>query len=156
MKAKLALVALLVAVLALTGVGCSKANGGGWFTNTASGNDWGYGHRITFGFNAQYDDEDGTVKGQFQLIDHDAKINLHGTFDSTETMGWFDFGGLCVVKGKADVNGEEIPFEVTYADNGEPGVDARDSIQVYVGEAYPWLYCYIGDPIGGGNIQYHE
>lgn len=167
MKAKLALVAVLVAVLALTGVGCTKATGGGWFTNNGPGPN--YGHRITFGFNAHHDSEDGSVKGQLQLIDHDAKINIHGQFDGTTTYGTKDFLGQCwvkfVVQGEGTVNGEgPYYFKLVYSDKGEPGANPdnpleSDSITVWVSKTwpvmFPYEYWYTGN-LEGGNIQYHE
>ena len=151
MKAKLALVILLVAVVALVGVGC-KATGGGWFTNMAVGET--YGNRITFGFNAHLDVEDLTVKGQLQLIDHDAKTNIHGTFDSMTTAG--EWVGTCIVKGEGMVNGDgPHPLKLFCVDAGEPGPGAGDLVDIYIGESSPWLYHYTGF-LEGGNIQVHE
>ena len=151
MKAKLALAVFLVAVLALTGVGCtSKVTGGGWFINTAPGDS--LEHRITFGFNAQLVDvEDGTVKGQFQLIDHDAKTNIHGTFESMTLAG--EWAGVCMVKGEGMVDGEYLPFTLHVIDIGEPAPGPGDIVHIEIGE--PVLYVYSGN-LGGGNIQAHE
>ena len=86
MKGKLALSILLVAVLALGGIGCSKVTGGGKFTNEFFPD---YGNKITFGFTAQPLDEESDLpgmtkaKGQFQLVDHTTKTRIHGTFTGT-------------------------------------------------------------------------
>jgi len=96
MKAKYALVVLLVAALALIGTGC-KATGGGWFNDIDDG-------KVTFGFNAQSTSgetdapsppsqlpgewETMAAKGQFQMVVHGTKDNptktrMHGTFTGT-------------------------------------------------------------------------
>ena len=154
MKAKLALAVFLVAVLALVGVGCGgtgKVTGGGWFTNTANGDT--FGNRITFGFNAQYNVEDDTFKGQFQLNDHDAKTNIHGEFDSMPITGIW--GGVCTIKGESVVSGDILDFYVIFLDAGEPGPSLGDTIAVYIGEwPMSWVYQYNG-ALEGGNIKGH-
>jgi len=156
MKRKLALSILLVAVLALVGTGCvggDKVTGGGRFTDGLTG------HKITFGFNAQpvpVDELNGSVfvkaKGQFQLVDHDAKSRIHGTFTGTyivpsEYASWFS--GRCSVNGEDDVY-----FEVTAADDDKSGLGVGDGIFIKVGYPFPFL-TYAGY-LEGGNIQVHK
>jgi len=158
MKAKLALIVALVAVLALAGVGCdtgAKVTGGGWFNDSMNGvydsaTDTWSGNRVNFGFNAQVD-KNGEVKGQFQLIDHDANINLHGTFDHMDILGLW--GGVCVVKGIGSVNGEDVPFELSCIDAGEPGPSAGDMVAVWVYADSPLFYSGY---LEGGNVQVHK
>jgi len=158
MKAKLALSILLVAVLALVGTGCGlggdKVTGGGRFTDGLTD------HKITFAFNAQPLDplkEDPgypfiKAKGQFQLVDHDAKTRIHGTFNGTyivpsEGASWFM--GTCSVNGEDDVY-----FEITALDDDKAGLDVGDGIFIKVGYPFPFL-TYAGY-LEGGNIQVHK
>lgn len=175
MKAKLALAVFLVAVLALTGVGCSKTTGGGWFINESPIGD-AEGHKITFGFNAQpTGDGDGDgdffglgngeveAKGQIQIIDHDAKTNIHGTFTGTYTGSLFDMGtdeGYAVFYGVCSVEGEEVPFWVEFSDNMvfDSDVGPVDFVFVNIGtDVYPnpGEIQYSG-VIQGGNINIHQ
>ena len=160
MKGKLALSILLVAVLALFGTGCvggNKVTGGGRFTDGLTRN------KITFGFNAQpipVDELTGGVipaafikaKGQFQLVDHDAKTRIHGTFNGTyiqpsEEASWFS--GRCSVNGTDDVY-----FEITVTDDDKSGLGVGDGIFIKVGYPFPFL-TYAGY-LEGGNIQVHK
>ena len=141
MKGKYILVAILIVALAFLGMGC-KVTGGGHFTNTPYGEPLG---KTTFGFNAQAS-EDGTVKGQFQLIDHGIKppTKVHGTFEGMAVGGNWD--GTCTVNG-------EGPYSLTVAamDAGEPGPDAGDFINIYIDG--PLKYSGF---LEGGNIQVHK
>ena len=93
MAVRLGLILLLVAALAVMGVGC-KTTGGGWFIVKETD------HRVSFGLTAiatgdpwlecntvVIDGEEIEVlwivwpaKGQFQLVDHKSKEKIHGTF----------------------------------------------------------------------------
>ena len=157
MKAKYALVILLVAVLALVGVGCKKVTGGGQFKDFDAGT-------VTFAFNAQpteaYEDttspEEIGAKGQFQLVAHGSKTRIHGSFNGTWT--WTDnytstFFGTCTING-TDVE----PFNVTFYDNGEQGLNKGDGIIVLIGSTNPIdppKYAYSGD-LTAGNIKIHK
>lgn len=148
-KAKYVLVFLSIAALALFGVGCNKATGGGWFINDLSDND----NKITFGFNAQPTGKH-TVKGKFQLIDHGSKTKIHGTFsdgvfedDPTPTRS--RFWGPCSINGE---DGYEV--FVWVEDNGEPGVQGDEIyIEIYFDDELVDSYHGI---LEGGNIQVHE
>ena len=142
MKVKYILVAILIAALALGGVGC-KVTGGGGFTNSAFNQP---PNKITFGFNAQVSEEDGTVKGQLQLVDHGTKppTKVHGTFEGMSVAG--NWAGTCTVNG-------EGPYllELFVVDAGEPGPDAGDFINIWVDGTLK----YSGF-LEGGNIQFHK
>jgi len=142
MKARYGLVILLVAVLALTGVGC-KATGGGWFIDELTQ------HKITFGFNGQStsDEQVATAKGQFQLIDHDLKTRIHGTFTGTYRDSASEFWGTCSINGAGDYD-----LYLFCGDNGEPGPTAGDYIEIGIG--WPYDYKYQGS-LRGGNIKFH-
>ena len=148
MKAKYALVIFLVAVLALTGVGC-MATGGGWFINDLPpGSPWPEldGHKITFGYNAQIT-VDEAVKGKLQLIDQDSKTRIHGSFNGTAPGG---FSGTCSINGTGD-----YPFELFCMDAGEPGPTAGDWIEIGIDGSWPsYIYKYQGY-LQGGNIKGH-
>jgi len=123
MKAKYILVAILIVALASLGIGCgvaTKASGGGTFTDDQTE------HKITFGFNAQAS-EDGTFKGQFQLVDHGVKppLKVHGSFDGMDVAGtWY---GTCRVNGEGPYD-----FSASFMDAGEPGADAGDLLAVWI------------------------
>ena len=168
MKAKLALAVLLVAVLAMVGAGC-KTTGGGWFNDVDDG-------KVTFGFNAQSTDGDTdapppqpppgwetmAAKGQFQMVVHDTKTRMHGTFTGTwvssQTGGESYFGGTCSVNGEAPE-----PFFIQCRDLGEPGFSEGDQIIIVIGTDDPgaWVldpssYLLYSGTLGGGNIQVHK
>ncbi len=147
MRVKLALSILLVAALALFGTGCNKATGGGKFTDEWTGN------KVTFGFNGQPTSGGETpfvnAKGQFQLVDHGTKTNIHGTFTGTydsndETASWFS--GTCSINGEG-----ENYFDVTVTDLSKPGIGAGDYIVVLI----TGVGTYQGY-LEGGNIQVHK
>jgi hypothetical protein len=152
MKAKLALVVVLVAVLALAGVGCNKVTGGGWFIDTGTGN------KITIGFNAQPTGvptveaslvDPITAKGQFELIDHDSKTRVHGSFEGTYAStgeGASYFEGTCSVNG-----GESESFWVLASDDIDFGDGPVDSIEISIGDGH----LYYNGVLQGGNIQVH-
>ena len=154
MKANYALVVILVAVLALSGVGCEvpdKVTGGGKFTNTAIGDN--YGDNITFGFNAQAkgDIEDPTappeVKGQFQLVNHTTKTKIHGSFDGIFTAGIFS--GTCTVNGEGP-----YPLYMAATDAEKPNPTGA-TIFISVGDFFDPLYSYEGE-LEAGTIKWHK
>lgn len=151
MKPKYMAIVLLVAVLALLGTGCNKVTGGGWFIDEATD------HKITFGFNAQpidgVADDQGFIKakGQFQLVDHDTKEKMHGTFTATwatVSSGSSGATGTCSINGQDDVE-----FYIAAADGGS-GLDAEDHITIFI-YTEPEETVYAGS-LKGGNIKVHE
>ena len=161
MKAKYLVVALLVVVLALAGVGCKKLTGGGSFDDFSAG-------KVTFGFNAQptepYDPAADSLqeigaKGQFQLVAHGTQGTntvIHGTFTGTymsDDPEFSRFFGTCIVNG-TDVQ----PFNVQFYDSGAKGPNKGDGIIVHVGATDPFgpiVLMYSGN-LTGGNIQIHN
>jgi hypothetical protein len=149
MRVKLVLICILVVALTVFLLGCPKTTGGGGFIDENTGD------KITFGFNAQpvgapLPDGSQNAKGQFELIDHTTKINIHGDFtitDATTNDGASIFAGNCSVNG---VEGYTIGIAVT--DNGKPGVDPGDYISVEV--SGPSDYSYSGY-LQQGNIKVH-
>jgi len=175
MKAKYALVVLLVAALALIGTGC-KATGGGWFNDIDDG-------KVTFGFNAQSTSgetdapsppsqlpgewETMAAKGQFQMVVHGTKDNptktrMHGTFTGTWVSS--QTGDESYFCGTGSRNGEDPePFFIQCQDLGEPGFSEGDMILIVIGTNDPdtWAsspssYLTYDGVLGGGNIQVHE
>ena len=142
MKARYGLVICLVAVLALTGVGC-KATGGGWFIDELTQ------HKITFGFNGQStsDEPVATAKGQFQLVDHDSKMRIHGTFEGTYRDDASEFWGTCSINGT-----DTDSLYVFCLDDDEVGMGLGDYIEIGIGD-WPYLYHYQG-ALQGGNIKF--
>ncbi|MGA1841237.1 MAG: hypothetical protein ACMUIU_11485 [bacterium] len=165
MRTRMALSIFLVCMLVLVISGCKKINGGGWFINDG----WpALDHKIMIAFTAQPTGEVAyhpnpmyppgeTAKGQFQLIDLDAKTIIHGEFlgaftedpafpyEETQSIFW----------GECSINGEYGHFlEAHFIDNGEPGVQAGDRVEI-------WIDSFIGIPpnylgtLMSGNIQIH-
>lgn len=159
MKVKYVLVAILVAVLALGGTGCSKVTGGGKFINETFPN---YGNKITFGFNAHptepYDPtivpEEVDAQGHLTLTDHGTGTKIRGTF--TGTWSW-DSDTDATYFGTCTINGTVVqPFNVTFHDSGEKGPNRGDGIIVRIGTTdYNGLPTYAGT-LNGGNIQVHK
>ncbi len=169
MKAKLALVVLLVAVVALVGAGC-KTTGGGRFNDIVHG-------KVTFGFNAQSTggDTDGPspppwlsgewetigAKGQFQMVVHDSKTKIKGTFTGTWVSS--QTGDQSYFFGMGSINGGETePFFIRSQDFGEPGFGEGDQIIIVIGTNDPnplsWppdVSIYSGT-LEAGNIKVHK
>ena len=163
MKARLAFITLLVAVLVLVAgsgeavaqVGGNKTTGGGWFINEAFGDL--SGHRITFGFNAHRTSEESSVaaaKGEFQLVDHDFNTTIHGTFTTVVGAGSNSvFWGMCSIDGEGGYT-----LSIWCLDGGEPGMGS-DNIKITIfGKGVFLLYWagLDGGNIDGGNIQIHQ
>jgi|WetSurMetagenome_2_1015567.scaffolds.fasta_scaffold568668_1 hypothetical protein len=165
MKSKYFLVFILTTLLtliALAGTSCfdagyNKTTGGGWFYNTGLPGYPGYNpdstQKITFGFNAQPvgDPTLGNTKGDFQLVDHDNKINIHGTFTSTN-RNTATTNGLTQFLGTAQINGQKFNLNCVFYDasfNGTYG--ALDGVVVYADNDVA-VYAY-GGVLGGGNIK---
>ena len=145
MKAKYGLVVLLVAVLAVVAGGGEAAAGGNKTTGGATGGgwfiDWWSEQKITFGFNAR-PTGDESAEGEFQLVDHDSKTRIHGTFHSKIGR---KFHGTCSINGEGDYT-----FFVICRDGGEPGI-GKDFINIRI-TGYRFYYGYLQ----GGNIKLHE
>ena len=172
MKAKYALVILLVAVLALTGVGCKKVTGGGWFIGDFSSEH--PGNKISFGFNAhplgiqgeEYDvypepgwepPEQIKAKGQFQMVDHTAKTKYHGTFNGT--YAYIQPDNMAHFSGTLLMDGNPTDFCVVFSDTGESGASAGDWIEIFIGtKDYPGIGIpsTYGGSLQGGNTQVHK
>ena len=146
MKAKYILVSILIVALTFFGMGCvnidAKVTGGGKFTDS------GTGQKITFGLNAQAS-EDGTFKGQFQLIDHSTKplTRVHGTFEGVIFVGVW--GGECTINGEGPYD-----FAASFIDVGEPGANPGDGDVINIWIDDPNETFYSGN-LEGGNIQVH-
>ena len=149
-----ACLAILVMVIVLF-TGCcetwpGKVTGGGWFINTACGND---DEKCTFGFNAQLKDNPGAVEnekeytGQFQF----RVIGKDGvTFHLSEITA-FKWCGEDEIKFKG-VTKDGVDVTVKVTDLGEPGVDAGDYIKIWYGSGF--FPDWSGE-LMGGNIQVH-
>lgn len=165
MKVKYILVAILVAVLALGGMGCNKVTGGGSFNDSQAG-------KITFGFNAQPlgDQSDWYItpfppeppeefvdaKGQFQMVIHGSKTKIHGTFEGTYAYMQPDsdaqFYGTCLI------DGVPTDFTVRVVDDDKAGLGTGDLISIFIGTKDPSIFdtpTYSGI-LQGGNIKVHE
>jgi len=118
--------------------------GGGWLEDEGTGN------MITFGFTAQPTKQNpSTIKGQFQLVDHDSGAIVHGTISdwvNTASPPYFYYTGTCSIKG-----GGTDEFELRFEDNGEPGVTAGDYVEIDINgfDVYSGI-------LRGGNIQDHK
>ena len=148
MKAKLALVLILVTVVALSAVGCVyKTTGGGFIIDDDTD------AKITFGFVANPTDCGG-AKGQFQLVDHGTKppTRVHGTFEWVDLFPSSEqgFWGECYI-GKDD---GPHTFMAYADDKGEPGLGAGDWVMIVIfNPGGPTVYA---GELEGGNIQVHD
>jgi hypothetical protein len=146
-KAGILLVSLLlvaVLVIGCTGgpnYGFNKTTGGGWFIDKTTGD------KVTLGFTAQPTGV-GTAKGEFQIVDHGTKTNLHGTFTTTSTgagdAGYTTFAGTC------RIDGVDSDFTVWFFDGGQGKTGIGDQIGIQVGSFYG------NGVLQGGNIQVHK
>ena len=137
MKLKTVVISLVIltAAMALT-VGCiGMANGGGMFIDQN-------GHKVTFGFNAKAIDDE-TFKGKFNLVDHETGQKIH--VSEMLEVGVEDTEAIFM----GETN-DGVPVVVHVIDNGEPGPDAGDYIEVYY-ESSPVSYWY--GYLVKGNIQ---
>lgn len=145
MKAKLALVLILVTVVALSAVGCVyKTTGGGFIIDDDTD------AKITFGFTAIPTDC-GEAKGKFQLVDHGTKTRVHGTFEwvALSPPSQQGFWGECYVNKEGPYD-----FMANAKDNGEPGVGAGDWLMIVIfNPGGPTVYEGV---LQGGNIQIHD
>lgn len=143
LRPMLGLVLLLSVALTVVGLGCGRTTGGGWFVNEVDD-----GALVTFGFTVQLIDEDGSARGQFQLVDHGSSppTRIHGEFTATYSGGIKDFYGY---EGTCSINGEDgTPFVA-----GILTIDSKSKLAVYLdGNTDP---AYLGVP-GGGTIRGHE
>jgi hypothetical protein len=112
--------------------------GGGWFEDEGTDN------MINFGFTAR-----PTIKGQFQLVDHDSGTIVHGKITDrvdTSSPPYLYYTGTCSIKGEGTYD-----LELRFEDNGEPGVTAGDYVEIDINS----FYTYSGI-LQGGNIQDHQ
>ncbi len=155
MKAKYILVSLLMVALVMTGTGYSvnagsgdKITGGGRFTNISGVSPY-VGDKVSFNLQT-YLLDDGAADGKFQLINHDEKMKLSGSFTSYSVSGY----GVMLV-GSID-GGASQPLYVLILESAEPGFD---KIDIWIGKTPPTKPTtgmdYKGQ-VGKGNIQWHK
>ena len=89
------LIVMLVVFVLPAGVAAAApptahATGGGWIY------DYLNGHKVSFGFTAQVDDN-GNIDGELQAVDHEDKIVVHGSLTSAP------LGGIDPVAGHSSV-----------------------------------------------------
>lgn len=160
----LLLAAVLVVPLIFTG--CDKTTGGGTFTVSIFPEDIAQmftyydiyhptdslNHRCTFGFNAQPvgDLEAGGAKGQFQFIDHTAKLNIHGTFNETISGS----NPLTIFGGNCTIGKEVYRFGAEFLDGKWIGYPVDAVYIVVVNSDDSIKYSYSGF-LDGGNIVVH-
>ena len=156
MKAKYILSGLLMVALVIGGTGYGvaadsggKVTGGGTFINTAGGsNDYASpGNKISFGFNGQR--LDNGAKGQFQLVNHDKRMRLHGTFDTYDVIPQGS-RVVVVLGGECSIDGANGSFRAE--------ITARTSfeiIEIWIGDS-PSSLPHIKGQIYKGNITKHE
>ncbi len=133
--------------IALLAVSDGFVTGGGWFKPGDSSD------KVSFGFELKYKN-DGTLKGNLEMIDHSSGTNYKAT----------DFDWLVVVENKAFFYGymqeneeEPYPFMATMIDNGSPGKD-KDIFKIDIcidGDQIP-LFGEFGVLIDNGNIVAHN
>lgn len=162
MRVRMVLSIFLVGMFVLVSSGCKKITGGGWFINDG----WpALDHKIIFGFTAQPTgevivhpillEEMETAKGQFQLIDLDAKTIIHGKFIGVYTEDYPYEETQSLFWGECSINGEDGHFlEAHFMDNGEPGVQAGDRVEIWIDSFIGFPPNYLGT-LMGGNIQIH-
>ncbi|MGA1864795.1 MAG: hypothetical protein ACMUHX_07000 [bacterium] len=165
MRVRIALSIFLVCMLVLVTSGCKKINGGGWFINDG----WSaLDNTIIFGFTAQptggiaYHPDPTyppgeTVKGEFQLVDIDAKTLIHGEFlGAFADDPAFPYGETqSIFWGECSINGEDGHFlQARFIDNGEPGLQAGDRIDIWI-DSWVWFPANYFGTLKGGNVQIH-
>jgi hypothetical protein len=119
------------------------ATGGGWLIPAGSS------HKTNFGFEVKYK-SDGSIKGNFEIIDH----NTGNTYKET-SLSWLVIdGNKAYIYGNLSTNGQgSYPFFAQMIDNGTPGSN-KDLFYVNIitgGE--PVIFAKI---IAGGNIKVHK
>jgi len=148
MKAKYILVSLLIMALVMGGTGYSvsagsmtKITGGGSFVNHLGGQY--YGDKISFKLNTMFSGQGAT--GQFQLINHNAKTKLQGSFSEYEKSGL-----AIILKGTCSIDGEDPhDIKLRIVDRGS---SVYDIIYVYIDGSM----TYHGGFGSNGNITVHE
>ena len=141
MKLKTVVISLVIvtAAMALTVGSIGLVNGGGMFIDQ---ND----HKVTFGFNAQETNDDGTLKGEFNLVDHATGQKIH----VSEMLYVLVGNDLAFFNG---VTKDGVLVVVFLTDYGEPGPDAGDYIEVYYGDLQQLSWS--GNLVKG-NIQIRD
>lgn len=104
---------------------------------------------------------DGTVKGKYQLNNHDTGVSLNG---DVLCFTLFDNSAVVIVQWRK-VKGVELEWPLGYIvieDNGEDGVPAPDRISLHHDEGWEWypedcdiLFETPLYPIVDGNFQIH-
>jgi hypothetical protein len=140
------------------GVACDFVTGGGWIpvpsTDTPESTEKG-SFAVAGGI------KHGAFWGHLQYNDHGTSppIQVHGR--TVTAYGPAEVPNTRVIKGTARVRGfegvQEADYEVTVADNREPGrnYDVFSITVVNPDPNEPALYT-AGGPLGGGNIQLHK
>ena len=155
MKAKYILSGLLMVALVIGGTGYGvaakaegKVTGGGTFTHAAWPSDYAnFGDKISFGFNGQRLNN-GEAKGQFQLVNHDKGIKIHGTFSSYEVNG-----ARVKLDGQCSINGADVPFHVETST-----LASWETIWIWIGTNPPYnpSAAHFWGQIYKGNITKHN
>jgi hypothetical protein len=116
----------------------------------------------SFGGNVGYR-KDGTIHGQFQIVDHsnNKTWHCHNLFDSLVFSGEPTDSppaslDTAVFTGTFTNNkGDEMYLRVTLWDDQEPG-KGFDEIEVEYWDGSHWQPWFSGQPISGGTFQVHE
>jgi hypothetical protein len=107
--------------------------------------------------------KDGSIKGQFQIVDHsnNKTWHCHNLFDSLEFSGEPTDSppaslDTAVFTGTFTNNkGDAMYLRVTLWDDQEPG-KGFDEIEVEYWDGSHWQPWFSGQPISGGTFQVHE
>jgi hypothetical protein len=147
MKKKYILVSLLLVALVMGGTGYSvsagsmpKITGGGSFVNDLFGPY--QGDKISFKLNTMFSGQGAA--GQFQLINHDAKTKLQGSFSEYNLGTWIDLYGTCSIDGEGPHT-----LKLRLVDRGS---SVYDIIYVYIDGSM----TYHGGRDSNGNITVKE
>lgn len=109
--------------------------------------------------------EDGTVHGQFQVVDHEGKESwhCHDNFDSL--ISWGDptesppapVDHAQFIGTFTSNKGNSAYARVTIWDDQEPGRDYDwITVEVSLDGGTTWIPGFSGNPISGGNLQVHD
>jgi len=118
----------------------------------------------TFGGNVGYL-EDGTLHGQFNIVDHTGKKSWHCHNDFDSLIFWGDptdsppanVDHAQFIGTFTSNKGDTAYLRVTIWDDQEPGRDYDwITVEVSTDSGTSWSEWFGGEPISGGNFQVHE